>query len=159
MAMAEEGGGQARPHEPLAPDARMLSRLQVIIEISQVALSRPDARDIYRAVAESIVRDLVDAGVQLVREERGREVKVRAERAAEDRIVDLLLVSSGGVGDSLEERRRALKRQLREGLLEERELELEVSEQRVPTLEMFTPQGMESMGIDLKDMFGGMFGR
>jgi ATP-dependent HslUV protease ATP-binding subunit HslU len=108
---------------------------------------------------ESIVRDLVEAGIQLAREERVREVKVRAERAAEDRLLDLLVVSSSGVGDALEERRRAVKRQLRDGVLEEYELELEVDEQRMPTLEMFTPQGMESMGINFKDMFGGMFGR
>ncbi len=108
---------------------------------------------------DSIVRDLVEAGIQLVREERVREVRVRAERAAEDRLVDLLVVASSGVADSLEERRRTLKRQLREELLEDHEVELEVSESRMPTLDMFTPQGIESMGIDLKDMFGGMFGR
>jgi len=108
---------------------------------------------------DSIVRDLVDAGIQLVRDERVRGVRVRAERAAEDRILDLMLISSSGIGDSLEERRRALKRQLREGHLDDSEVELEVTEQRMPTLDMFTPQGMESMGIDLKDMFGGMFGR
>jgi len=108
---------------------------------------------------DSIVRDLVEAAIQLVREERVKEVKVRAERAAEDRLLDLLVAASSGIGDGLEERRRALKRPLRDGMLEEREVELEVAEQRMPTLDMFTPQGMESMGIDFKDMFGGMLGR
>jgi ATP-dependent HslUV protease ATP-binding subunit HslU len=108
---------------------------------------------------DSIVRDLVEAAIQLIREERVREVKVRAERAAEDRLLDLLVAASSGVGDSLEERRRALKRPLREGMLEDKEVELEVEENRMPTLDMFTPQGTESMGIDFKDMFGGMFGR
>jgi ATP-dependent HslUV protease ATP-binding subunit HslU len=107
---------------------------------------------------ESMVRDLVDAGIQLVREERVREVRVRAERAAEDRLLDLLVTSAGLGGDSVEERRRSLKKPLRDGLLEEQEVEVEVSEQRTPTLEMFTPQGIESMGINLQDMFGGMFG-
>ena len=74
-------------------------------------------------------------------------------------LLDLLVASSSGVGDSLEERRRALKRPLRDGVLEGQEVELEVAEQRMPTLDMFTPQGIESMGIDFKDMFGGMFGR
>jgi ATP-dependent HslUV protease ATP-binding subunit HslU len=102
----------------------------------------------------------VDSAIQLVREERVREVQVRAERAAEDRLLDLLIVESSSVTDtSLDERRRALKRPLRDGLLEEHEIELEVSEDRTPTLEMFTPQGMESMGINLKDMLGGAFGR
>jgi len=108
---------------------------------------------------DSIVRDLVEAAIQLVREERVKEVKVRAERAAEDRLLDLLVAASSGIGDGLEERRRALKRPLRDGMLEERAVELEVAEQRMPTLDMFTPQGMESMGIDFKDMFGGMLGR
>ena len=108
---------------------------------------------------ESIVRDLVEASIQLVRDERTGEVKVRAERAAEDRLLDLLVVSTSGVGDALEERRRAVKRSLRDGVLEDQEVEMEVSEQRMPTLDMFTPQGMESMGIDFKDMFGGMFGQ
>ena len=107
---------------------------------------------------ESIVRDLVEAGVQLVRDERAREVKVRAERAAEDRLLDLLVTESSGVGDALEERRKALKKPLRDGLLEDQEVEVEVAEQRMPTVEMFTPQGIESMGINLKDMFGNMFG-
>ena len=109
---------------------------------------------------ESIIRDLLDAGIQLVRAERVAEVAVRAERAAEDRLLDLLVVSSSSVADTaLEERRRALKRPLRDGSLEENEIELEVDEDRMPTVEMFTPQGMESMGINLKDMFGGLMGR
>ena len=109
---------------------------------------------------ESIIRDLLDAAIQLVRTERQAEVAVRAERTAEDRLLDLLVVGSSSVAEtSLEEKRRALKRPLRDGLLEENEIELEVSEDRTPTVEMFTPQGMESMGINLKDMFGGMMGR
>jgi ATP-dependent HslUV protease ATP-binding subunit HslU len=109
---------------------------------------------------ESIVRDLVDAAIQMVRDEKVREIQVRAERAAEDRLLDLLVPQSPGAPDaSWEERRRALKRLLRAGEVEDREVELEVAEQRMPTLEMFTPQGTESMGLNIKDMFGGMFGR
>jgi ATP-dependent HslUV protease ATP-binding subunit HslU len=109
---------------------------------------------------ESIIRDLVDAGLQLVRAERVAEVAVRAERAAEDRLLDLLVMSSSSAVDSsLEDRRRGLKRPLRDGLLEEQEVELEVAENRMPTVEMFTPQGMESMGINMKDLFGGLMGK
>jgi len=108
---------------------------------------------------ESIVRDLADAAIQMVRDERANEVKVRAERAAEDRLLDLLVVgSSSAVEGALEDKRRAMKKPLRDGLVEEHEIELEISEQRMPTLDMFGPQGMESMGINFKDMFGGMFG-
>jgi len=109
---------------------------------------------------ESIIRDLLDSAIQLVRAERAAEIEVRAERAAEDRLLDLLVVSStSALETSLEERRRGLKRPLRDGLLEDTEVELDVAEDRMPTVEMFTPQGMESMGINLKDMFGGMMGR
>ncbi|MCD4751035.1 MAG: ATP-dependent protease ATPase subunit HslU [Thermoanaerobaculales bacterium] len=108
---------------------------------------------------ESMVRDLVEAGIQLVREERFREVRVRAERATEDRLLDLLVISANlPVGASLEEVRRSVKKQLREGMLEKQEVEFEVTEQKTPTVEMFTPQGMESMGVNFKDMFGNIFG-
>jgi ATP-dependent HslUV protease ATP-binding subunit HslU len=108
---------------------------------------------------ESIIRDLTDAAIQLVRDERATEVKVRAERAAEDRLLDLLVVGSSSAAETaLEDKRRALKKPLRDGLLEDHEVEVEVSEQKIPTLEMFGPQGMESMGLNFKDMLGGMFG-
>ncbi len=110
---------------------------------------------------ESIVRDLVDAAIQLVRSERAEEVQVRAERAAEERLLDLLMPSTMATAtpSTLEETRRSLKRLLRDGQLEEREVEIEVDEQRMPTLEMFGPQGMETMGLNLKDMFGGLMGK
>ncbi len=138
--------------------ARRLSRLTgsplLKVEASKFTEVGYVGRDV-----ESIIRDLTDAAIQLVREERAREVKVRAERAAEDRLLDLLVVGSSTMTDSgLDDRRRALKKPLRDGLMEDQEIELEVSEQRMPTFEMFGPQGMESMGINLKDMFGGMFG-
>ncbi len=108
---------------------------------------------------ESIVRDLVEAGIQLVREERAAAVRVKAERAAETRLLDLLAPRPLGADEvSWEETRRSLKRLLRDGQLEEREVEVEVADRRMPTLEMFTPQGMESVGINLQDMFSGMFG-
>ncbi|HHQ49168.1 MAG TPA: ATP-dependent protease ATPase subunit HslU [Acidobacteria bacterium] len=108
---------------------------------------------------ESIVRDLVEAAIQLVRAEQSAAVKVRAERAAEERLLDLLIPQGVGTGDpGWEENRRAIKRLLRERQLEEREVEVEVQESRMPTLDLFTPQGMESMGIDFKDMFSGIMG-
>ncbi len=109
---------------------------------------------------ESIVRDLVEAGIQLERSRQVDRVKVRAERAAEDRLVEMLVPQHTGTPDaSWEENRRAVKRLLRDGQLDEREVEVEVDEQRMPTVDLFTPQGMESMGIDLKNMFSGMFGK
>jgi len=108
---------------------------------------------------ESIIRDLVEAGIQLVREERAAEVRVRAERAGEDRLLDMLAAQSPSpAGLSLEEHRRMLKRRMREGDLDSEELDIEVAEQRTPMVEMFTPQGTESLGIDFKNMFGNMLG-
>jgi len=109
---------------------------------------------------ESIVRDLVEAAIQLVRAEQSSAVKVRAERAAEERLLDLLIPTGGDPGDGRwEENRRAVKRLLRDRQLEDREVEVEVQESRMPTLELFTPQGMESMGIDFRDMFSGIMGK
>ena len=139
--------------------ARRLARFTGSPFLKVEASKFPEVGYVGRDV-ESIIRDLLDAGIQLVRAERVAEVTVRAERAVEDRLLDLPVVSSSSVADTaLEERRRALKRPLRDGLLEENEIELEVDEDRMPTIEMFTPQGMESMGINLKDMFGGLMGR
>ena len=108
---------------------------------------------------ESIVRDLVEAGIGLVREERAAAVRVKAERAAEQRLLDLLAPRPAGADEaSWEATRRSVRRLLRDGQLEEREVEVEVADRRMPTLEMFTPQGMESVGINLQDMFSGMFG-
>jgi len=105
------------------------------------------------------VRDLVEAGSSWCASSGCGRFGCGRKRAAEDRLVDLLVVASSGVRRLPRGAARTLKRQLREELLEDHEVELEVSESRMPTLDMFTPQGIESMGIDLKDMFGGMFGR
>jgi len=138
--------------------ARRLSRLTgspfLKVEASKFTEVGYVGRDV-----ESMVRDLVEAGIQLVRNERAESVRVRAERAAEERLLDLLILESNlPPGSSLEEVRHAVRRQLREGLLEKQEIELEVSESKMPTVEMFTPQGMESMGVNFKDMFGNIFG-
>jgi ATP-dependent HslUV protease ATP-binding subunit HslU len=106
---------------------------------------------------DSIVRDLVEAAVATVREERAVSVRVPAQRVAEERLVDLLLPTSAS-GDQ-EESRRALRRLLREGSLEERELEMEVAQTRTPVLNLFGGQGMESLEMNLRDALGGMFTR
>ena len=106
---------------------------------------------------DSIVRDLVEAAVASVREERAAAVQIAAERAAEDRLVDLLLPTP--TAESREESRRALRRLLRDGSLEEREVELEVAQTRAPVLNLFGGQGMESLEMNLRDALGGVFTR
>ncbi|MCU1231437.1 MAG: heat shock protein HslVU, ATPase subunit HslU, partial [Acidobacteria bacterium] len=119
---------------------------------------------------ESIVRDLTELGVKLVKEETSRSVRAVAERNARERILDLLLPGSSRnapprpafVGSTVpepEESREKMARWLDEGRLEEREVEIDVKDQGgFPSLEIFTPQGVEEMGINMKDMLPNIFG-
>ena len=121
---------------------------------------------------ESIVRDLTEIGIKLVKDEKSRMVRGAAERNARERILDILLpdsrparprpafvASSAAVEeDSSAETREKLGRWLDEGKLDEREVELEVKEQGFPSFEIFTPQGVEEMGVNVKDMLPGLFG-
>ena len=136
--------------------ARRLARLAgapfVKVEASKFTEVGYVGRDV-----DSIVRDLVDAAISLVRAERAEKVKVAAERAAEERLLDLLL--PGGQGTDREESRRALRRMLREGQLEDREVEVEVTENRSPSINLFGGQGMETMEMNLRDALGGMFAK
>ena len=132
--------------------ARLASAPFVKVEASKFTEVGYVGRDV-----DSIVRDLVEAAVATVREERAATVEVAAQRAAEDRIVDLLL--PGSADESREESRRALRRLLREGSLEEREVEVEVAQTRAPVLNLFGGQGMESLEMNLRDALGGAFTR
>jgi ATP-dependent HslUV protease ATP-binding subunit HslU len=117
---------------------------------------------------ESIVRDLTELGVKLVREEKNRGVRETAERNARERILDILLPDSrrasprpafvAPVPDEGTDTRAKMAAWLDEGRLEEREVEIEVKEQGFPSFEIFTPQGVEEMGVNVKDMLPGLFG-
>jgi ATP-dependent HslUV protease ATP-binding subunit HslU len=113
---------------------------------------------------ESIVRDLVELAIGMVRDEERERVRVRAAKNAEERLLDLLMggrpayETAAPGADSPTEPREKMRDLLRDGLLDERQLELEVADTRGPQLEVFTPQGVEELGLNLKDMFGGMFG-
>ncbi|MFC1692781.1 ATP-dependent protease ATPase subunit HslU [Candidatus Latescibacterota bacterium] len=113
---------------------------------------------------ESIVRDLVDLAVNMIKEKRASEVKESAEKLANDAILDLLLPpikSEKAAGGLLSEERRekTLKKlhdQLVNGRLDDRMVEVDVPEERNPVIEVFTPQGMEEMGLNLQEVFGGI---
>ncbi|MCG3194813.1 MAG: ATP-dependent protease ATPase subunit HslU [Thermoanaerobaculia bacterium] len=107
---------------------------------------------------DSIARDLVEAAIQLVKEERRARVLDRAAAAAEERLVDLLVSATAGEGGGLAEGRERIRRDLREGKYESREIEVEVSDERVPQISVMTPQGVEEMGIDLPGMLPNLFG-
>ncbi len=106
---------------------------------------------------ESMIRDLVDIAIDMVREERLDEVADRAERNAEDRLVELLMPPQPEESDSADRTREKLREKLRAGKLDERTVEVDVKE-RGPTFEVSSPNGMEEMDINLKDVLPGLFG-
>jgi len=105
---------------------------------------------------ESIVRDLTEVAVQMVREEKTLEIRDRARARAEQRIVDLLLPALPE-GDA-EETRSKLRAMLRDGKLEDRTVEVEVADKAFPSFEIVTNQGVEEMDINVKEMLPGLFG-
>ncbi|HME05811.1 MAG TPA: ATP-dependent protease ATPase subunit HslU [Bryobacteraceae bacterium] len=106
---------------------------------------------------ESIVRDLVDISIDMVREERLEEVSERAERNAEERLLDLLMPPQPEASESVDRTREKLREKLRAGKLDERIVELDVKE-RGPTFEVTTAAGLEEMDINLKDVLPTLFG-
>jgi ATP-dependent HslUV protease ATP-binding subunit HslU len=111
---------------------------------------------------ESMVRDLVDLAVIMVREEEAKAVRIKAETLAEERLLDLLLPTSGDQDLSAEAvgeggTRDKLRRLLRQGKLDDRPVEIETQVTKTPMMEIFTPQGTEEMGFNIKEMFGNLF--
>jgi len=118
---------------------------------------------------ESIVRALTEIAVKLVKDEKTRLNRETAERNSRERILDLLLPDSrrpaarpAFVGAPEEqqptETREKLGVWLDEGRLDEREVEIDVKEQSFPSFEIFSAQGVEEMGVNVKDMLPGLFG-
>ena len=105
---------------------------------------------------ESIVRDLTEVAVQMVREEKTGEIRDRAKARTEQRLVDLLLPA---LPDSeAEETRSKIRMLLREGKLEDRMVDVEVADKTFPSFEIVTNQGVEEMDINVKEMLPGLFG-
>ena len=106
---------------------------------------------------DSMIRDLVDVSIEMVREEKLETVAERAEVNAEDRMLDLLMPPQEEGDESVEKTREKLRASLREGLLDERMVEIEVREKNLP-VEIVTSTGTEEMDINLRDMLPGLFG-
>jgi ATP-dependent HslUV protease ATP-binding subunit HslU len=117
---------------------------------------------------ESMVRDLTEAAVDMVRREKEAESRERAERNVEERLLDLLLPpppprpAADEAGDSGREQFRAtrekLRAQLRAGQLETRTVDVEVQNRSVPSFQIMTPQGVEEMDVNIRDLLPGLFG-
>jgi len=154
--------------------ARRLARLAgcpfVKVEASKYTEVGYVGRDV-----ESMVRDLVETSIDMVREEKLDEVAERAEQAAEERVLDLLLPASpqppaepdatGAIQteshrrDQADRTREKLRVQLRDGKLDHRLVEVEVRERSVPAFEIISNQGVEEMDVNIKDMLSGLFGQ
>jgi len=105
---------------------------------------------------ESIVRDLVDVSIKMLRSQEIEKVKFRAEDAAEERILDVLLPKARGDEDDKDSTTRQLfRKKLREGELDDKEIEIEVSASPVG-VEIMAPPGMEDMTSQLQSMFSNM---
>jgi len=125
---------------------------------------------------ESMVRDLTELAVNMVRSEEQGLVKTKAEKIAEERMLDILLppkresetrTDTDGEEKTLElvrkdgsehsSTREKIRKMLWEGKLDNRYVDIEVAERSVPVVEIFSSTGLEEMDINLKDMFGGIF--
>jgi ATP-dependent HslUV protease ATP-binding subunit HslU len=106
---------------------------------------------------ESMIRDLVDVAIDMVREERLEQVADRAEQQAEDRLLDLLMPPQPEAAESIDRTREKLREKLRAGKLDDRSVEVDVKE-RGPTFEVSTNGNIEEMDINLKDVIPGLFG-
>lgn len=102
---------------------------------------------------ESMIRDLMEIAVKLVRDEEAAKVRERADAASEERLLDLLLPSGGQGRESTREKLRGL---LRQGHLDDREVEIEVREQ-APQIGVLNMPGMEQLGDQMKEAMGKMF--
>ena len=128
---------------------------------------------------ESMIRDLVEIAIDMLREEKLEDVEDKAELNAEERLLDILLPPApapapgrelrlpGGVvidagtssAESSNRTREKLRQQLREGKLDERTVEIDVRERNFPSFEILTNQGVEEMDVNIKDMLPNIFGQ
>ncbi len=109
---------------------------------------------------ESMVRDLVELAILMVKAEEARDQRIKAEDLAEERLLDLLLPGEKTLSDSPDgssSTRDKLRRLLRMGELNERMVEVETQDVQMPNMQVFGPQGPEEMGFNIKEMFGNIF--
>jgi ATP-dependent HslUV protease ATP-binding subunit HslU len=116
---------------------------------------------------ESMVRDLVELAIDMVREERRQDVRPKARQNAEERLLDLLLPlpssvdvvdpAAAGLRDPAQATRERLREQLHNGRLDHRTVEIETREQGFPSFELISGSSVEEVNINLKEMLPGMF--
>ena len=146
--------------------ARRLARLAqspfIKVEASKFTEVGYVGRDV-----ESMVRDLVELAVDMVKEERLVEVREKAREAAEERILDLLLPplppapdydeQAASLREQAQRTREKLREQLREGRLDHKQVEIDVREKSFPSFEIIAGSSVEEVDINVKDMLPGLF--
>ena len=146
--------------------ARRLARLAqspfIKVEASKFTEVGYVGRDV-----ESMVRDLVELSVDMVKEERLAEVRGKAKQAAEERVLDLLLPplppaadydeQASSVREQAQRTREKLREQLREGRLDHKQVEIDVREKSFPSFEIIAGSSVEEVDINMKDMLPGLF--
>jgi ATP-dependent HslUV protease ATP-binding subunit HslU len=143
--------------------ARRLARLSASPFLKVEASKFTEVGYVGRDV-ESMVRDLTESAVDMVRREKRDEVRAAAERNVEEQILDLLLpprphhAEGDPAAESFRATREKLREQLRAGSLDHREVEVEVAEKGHPSFQILSSQGVEEMGVSMKDMLPGLFG-
>jgi ATP-dependent HslUV protease ATP-binding subunit HslU len=142
--------------------ARMAQSPFIKVEASKFTEVGYVGRDV-----ESMVRDLVELAVDMVRAEKSEEVSDKARHAAEERLLDLLLPPTrpphagedpATIRDQASRTRERMREQLRTGRLDERTVELDVRDTAMPSFEIIAGSSVEEVGVNLKDMMGNMFG-
>jgi ATP-dependent HslUV protease ATP-binding subunit HslU len=103
---------------------------------------------------DSMIRDLVEISMRMVKGEELERVQPKAEKEAENRLIDLLLPGSEAAEEEKKETRAKLREKLRAGELEDREVEVQVEERSMPFMQLFSEAGMEEMGLDMGSLLG-----
>jgi ATP-dependent HslUV protease ATP-binding subunit HslU len=110
---------------------------------------------------ESMIRDITDLAVNMVKAEESNKVQQKASEMAEERLLDLLLPHSGKgsqkEGEDQQATREKLRKLLKTGKLNEKYVEVEIVDRNLPMVEIFSASGLEEMDINVKDMFGSLF--
>jgi len=146
--------------------ARRLARLAqspfIKVEASKFTEVGYVGRDV-----ESMVRDLVELAVDMVKEERLVEVREKARESAEERILDLLLPplppapdfdeQASSIREQAQRTREKLREQLRDGRLDHKQVEIDVKEKSFPSFEIIAGSSVEEVDINVKDMLPGLF--
>jgi ATP-dependent HslUV protease ATP-binding subunit HslU len=146
--------------------ARRLARLAQSPFIKVEASKYTEVGYVGRDV-ESMVRDLTELAVDMIREERVTEVREKARQAAEERVLDLLLPplppapdfddQASSIREQAQRTREKLREQLRDGRLDQKQVEIDVREKSFPSFEIIAGSSVEEVDINVKDMLPGLF--